>query len=115
LFRLNVLPPSSTSENLPTAYMVPPHRTSWRTCSTVEVLAGKCGVPVAGRAWTKPDSCARWPPTAARVDAAGTSSDSTAAAAAAPATARADRDLQTRQTILFMVAFLTDPRQEVLR
>src|SRR5215475_3284547 len=48
LFRVNVLPPCATTEKVPTAYMVLPHWTSWRTCSVGVVVAGKCGVPVAG-------------------------------------------------------------------
>jgi hypothetical protein len=31
----------------PTAYIVPPHWASWRTCSVVPVVAS-CGVPAAG-------------------------------------------------------------------
>ncbi len=48
LLRVNVMPPCSTTEKVPTAYIVLPHWTSWRTCSVVGVVTGKCGVPVAG-------------------------------------------------------------------
>src|SRR5215468_3945465 len=48
LFLVNVLPPCSMTEKVPTAYMVLPHCTSWRICSVVVVLAGKWGVPAAG-------------------------------------------------------------------
>ena len=45
------------SEKLPTAYMVPPHCTSWRTVSVVPVAAS-FGVPVAGVADTGPVAAA---------------------------------------------------------
>ena len=60
LFRVNVMPPCSTTEKVPTAYMVLPHWTSWRTCSVVGVVAGKWGVPIAGCVCGSPTRRA-WP------------------------------------------------------
>src|SRR5262249_54151169 len=47
LCRVKVLPPHLIAVNAPTAYMVPPHLTSWRTCSVLPVGAS-WGVPLAG-------------------------------------------------------------------
>ncbi len=41
------MPDCAIKVKLPTAYMVWPHWTNWRTCSVVPVAAS-CGVPLAG-------------------------------------------------------------------
>ena len=51
LWRLTVL-------KLPTAYIVLPHWTIWRICSTADVVAGKCGIDVTGVASTGPGGVA---------------------------------------------------------
>src|SRR6266567_808932 len=53
LCRLKVVPPCWIDVKLPTAYMVPPHCTSCRTCSVVPVGAS-AGVPLAGCVDTGP-------------------------------------------------------------
>src|SRR5262252_8422564 len=54
LFRVNVLLPWTTVVKLPTAYILSPHCTIWRTSSTWGVEAGKCGNVVGGVADTTP-------------------------------------------------------------
>src|SRR6266545_5720026 len=53
LFRAYVVPFQLIAVNVPTAYIVPPHWASCRTCSVVPVLAS-WGVPEAGVADTGP-------------------------------------------------------------
>src|SRR5579859_2348610 len=59
------------SEKLPTAYMVLPHCTSWRTVSVV-LVGASFGVPVAGVAETGPVCAAFFAEPLAAVAAAGT-------------------------------------------
>src|SRR5215469_13513363 len=47
-------------ENVPTAYIVEPHLAIWRICSTVVVVAGKCGIEVTGVVSTGPVGVAAW-------------------------------------------------------
>ena len=53
--------------NEPTAYMVPPHWASCRTCSVVEPVVASCGVPTAGVDDTGP--VAAWAGTASQASA----------------------------------------------
>lgn len=77
--RAYVVLPLMIELNVPTAYIVPPHWTSWRICWVVLDVAGRCGVFVAGNADTTPTGgCS--PPVPAC--AAGAPSVTMAAAAA---------------------------------
>jgi hypothetical protein len=55
--------PCSILVKLPTAYMMPPHCTSYRTCSVVP-FGYSCGVPLAGVEDTDADAAPASPATA---------------------------------------------------
>src|SRR5262245_38719024 len=54
LLRVKVVLPFLIAEKVPTAYIVPPHCTSWRICWTCGVLAGRCGRLAGGVGCTTP-------------------------------------------------------------
>src|SRR5262249_28252607 len=83
LLRVKVLLPFLIAVNVPTAYIVPPHCTSWRICSTWLVFAGSCGKLVGGVGETTPAGGA--PPT---VPACAASRPTESAAAAELSTIR---------------------------
>src|SRR5260370_33796613 len=65
LFLKVVVPPWLSWVKVPTAYMVLPHCTSWRTCSAVVPLLASAGVPLAGAgdtgpAWSERALAAGW-------------------------------------------------------
>src|SRR6516165_11144009 len=81
LFLGLVVVPDLIEVNVPTAYMVPPHCTSWRTCSVVPVSAS-VGVPLAGVGDAGPASAR--PAGAASADAGKQHAPATTPAISAP-------------------------------